>query len=62
MSFLQPIFLYISHALSYLDPTGCHFEKQNMSEDMPAILQKFHIYLPILGDEKFDAQLVGGDQ
>ena len=33
-----------------------------MTEDMLAILQQFHTYLPVLGDDQFDAQLFAGDQ
>lgn len=33
-----------------------------MTEDMLAILQKFHTYLPVLNDDQFDAQLFAGDQ
>ena len=33
-----------------------------MTEDMLAILQQFHTYLPVLRDDQFHAQLFAGDQ
>ena len=43
-------------------PLGIVFKNENVNEDMLAILQQFHTYLPQSSDGGIDGQLFSGDQ
>ena len=43
-------------------PLGVIFKNENKNEDMLAILQQFHSYLPRTADGGYDPQLFAGDQ
>ena len=43
-------------------PLGIIFKNENKNEDMLAILQQFHSYLPQTADGGYDPQLFAGDQ
>lgn len=43
-------------------PLGVIFKDENVNEDMLAILQKFHSYLPTTANGQIDGQIFTGDQ
>jgi len=43
-------------------PLGIMFKNENVNEDMMAILQQFHSYLPQTSDGGVDGQMFSGDQ
>ena len=43
-------------------PLGIIFKNENVNEDMMAILQQFHSYLPQTSDGGVDGQMSSGDQ
>ena len=48
--------------LCFQVPLGIIFKNENVNEDMLAILQQFHSYLPETDDSGVDGQLFSGDQ
>jgi len=56
LSCLTYIFLFLQV------PLGELFKDENVNEDMLAILQKFHSYLPQIDNGQIDGQIFTGDQ
>ena len=56
------ILLYLSFLILFQTPLGIIFKNENVNEDMLAILQQFHSYLPQTKDGCIDNQLFSGDQ
>ena len=52
----------LSFLILFQTPLGIIFKNENVNEDMLAILQQFHTYLPQTDDGCIDNQLFSGDQ
>ena len=52
----------LSFLILFQTPLGIIFKNENVNEDMLAILQQFHTYLPQTSDGCIDHQLFSGDQ
>lgn len=52
----------LSFLILFQTPLGIIFKNENVNEDMLAILQQFHTYLPQTIDGCIDHQLFSGDQ
>lgn len=56
------VFYFKSPILFLQVPLGIIFKDENINEDMLAILQQFHSYLPQMADGQIDGQIFTGDQ